>query len=146
MEVILLKDVKNVGKKNEIKNVADGYARNFLFKNNLAVAKTKDSENVLNKQKEKDKNKDIRLREEALQNKTLLENKVYTFNKKGSKDKVSGSLSSKELETEISKDVAVDKHNFKGYKPLNTFGTHFVEIILYKDITAKVKVEIKQEF
>lgn len=146
MEVILLKDVKNVGKKNEIKNVADGYARNFLIKNNLAVAKTKDSENVLNKQKEKDKSEDARLREEALQNKTLLENKVYTFSKKGSKDKVSGSLSSKELEAEISKDVVVDKHNFKDYKPLNTFGTHLVEIILYKDITAKVGVEIKQEF
>lgn len=145
MEVILLQDVKKVGKKGEIKNVADGYARNFLIKNNLAIAKTKNSESVLLKQKEEQKNEDKRLTEWALRDKELLENKTYTFVKKGNKDKLFGSLSSKELEETISKDVMVNKHNFVNYKPLNSFGEHFVNIILYKDIIAKVKIIIKLE-
>ena len=145
MEVILLQDVKKVGKKGEVKNVADGYARNFLIKNNLAVAKTKNSSKVLSDQQEKQKEEDAKQTSLALENKKMIENKKYVFSRKGSNDKLFGSLSSKELAEEISKDVPVDKHNFENYKPINSFGLHKVELLLYKNIVANVTIEIKQE-
>ena len=86
MEIILLKDVKGIGKKGETKQVSDGYANNYLIPHKLAVIKTKESLDTLNKQKEAERLEQERLKEIALKNKAKLESMTLEFTAKSQKD------------------------------------------------------------
>ena len=143
MQVIFLKDLKGQGKKGEIKEVSDGYATNFLIKKGYAIKKTSGSLNKLNIEKEEEKKLDESLRKEALVNKEKLEKLTISFNAKAGKmDKMFGSISSKQIKEELDKlGYNIDKKNIK-MESINSFGYHDVDIILYKEVVAKIKVHV----
>ncbi|MBR3251158.1 MAG: 50S ribosomal protein L9, partial [Erysipelotrichaceae bacterium] len=137
MKVILLSDVPKVGKKGEIKNVADGYARNFLLKRNLAVMESEGSKKVLEKQKEEAAKLDAEKRKEAEELKKVIESTSLEFKVKAKGGKVSGSVSTKQIEEELKKqDIIIDKRKIKDNVPLNELGTYDVKVELYKDVIA----------
>lgn len=145
MQVIFLKDLKGQGKKGEIKEVSDGYATNFLIKKGYAIKKTSGSLNKLNIEKEEEKKLDESLRKEALVNKEKLEKLTISFNAKAGKmDKMFGSISSKQIKEELDKlGYNIDKKNIK-MESINSFGYHDVDIILYKEVIAKIKVHVER--
>lgn len=144
MKVIFLKDLKNQGKKDEIKEVKDGYAQNFLIAKGYAVKLTEESKNDLDRKLAKNKELDLQNRNEAQEIKEKIERETISFKvKAGSNDKVFGSISAKQIKEELNKKgYNIDKKQIVLEQNLSTLGYHFVTIELYKDIIAKVKVSI----
>ena len=146
MKLILLSDVKKVGKKGEVKNVADGYARNFLIKNGLAVMESEGSKKVLDKQNEEAKKLDAEKRAEALKLKEVLAEKEFVFKVNAKNGKVFNSVSTKQIaEKLLSQGIVIDKKKIKDTKPISTLGYSFVKIDLYKDVIADIKVKLEEE-
>ena len=146
MKVIFLKDVKGQGKKGEIKEVTDGYGKNFLIKNGYAVLATPtglDRLNKENKEKAEAEKEDIK-RCEELKNK--LEKCTYKFQvKTGAGDRVFGSVSAKQLASELkNQGYDIDKKKIKMDVALASLGFHNVEIELHKKVIAKVRVELSK--
>ncbi len=146
MQVIFLKDLRGQGKKGDIKDVSDGYAINFLIKKGYAVKKTETSLNKLNNEKEETKKLDEKNTKEALElSKKLKDITLKFIAKKGKMDKMFGSISSKQIKEELEKKgYTFDKKQIK-MEAINSFGFHNVEINLYKNINAIIKVEVKGE-
>lgn len=143
MKVILLKDVAKVGKKGETKDVADGYARNFLIARGLAVAESAGSKKVLDEQKKKEAELDAQKREEAKALAEVLSNKTLEFMVKAKNGRVSGSVSTKQIEESLRKQgIVIDKRKVKGDVVLNTLGTYEVKVELYKDVIGTIKVKL----
>lgn len=146
MKVILLSDVAKVGKKGEIKEVADGYARNFLIARGLAVMESVGSKKILAKQNEEAARLDEQKRGEALELKKVLEAKTLVFKVKAKDGKVSGSISSKQIEEELKKQgITIDKRKIRNSEPLNSLGTTDVQIELYKNVIGTIKVRLVEE-
>ena len=147
MKVIFIKDLKNQGKKNEIKEVSDGYATNFLIKNGYAVKYTKTSNERLNNDLEKNRQEDEKNKENANILKTKLEKEHLKFIvKTGNNGKVFGNISSKQISEELTKKkYNIDKKKIHIDNALNTLGCHYVEIELYKNIIAKLQVELTEK-
>ena len=145
MQVIFLKDLRGQGKKGDIKDVADGYAMNFLIKKGYAVKKTEGSLNKLNMQKEEDRKLDEQKGKEAKEMAKKLAKVTLTFNAKSGKlDKMFGSISSKQIKEELDKNgYSFDKKQIE-MEAINTFGYHNVNINLYKDIVGTIKVEVRK--
>ena len=140
MKVILLVDVPKLGKKGEIKNVADGYARNFLIARGLAVQESDTSKKVLEKQNEEEK------RQEALKVKDIMASKHLIFKVKAKDGKVSGSVSGKQIEEALKKeDIIIDKRKIKNDEHFNELGTYDVDIELYKDVIGRVKITLQED-
>lgn len=147
MKVILLKDVKKLGKKGEIKEVKDGYGNNFLIKNGYAVLATKTSLDRLNTEiKEQNIQEAARLKE-AQEEKNNIEKITLVFKVKSGKDgRVFGSVSAKAILEELKKqNINIDKKNIKLTNPLSSLGYHFVDIELHKEVIAKLKVQLISE-
>lgn len=147
MKVIFIKDLKKQGKINDIKEVSDGYATNFLIKNGYAVKYTKTSNERLNNDIEKNKQEEEKNREDANNLKRKLEKETLKFIvKTGTNGKVFGNISSKQIADELTKkSYNIDKKKIKIELPLNTLGTHIVDIELYKNIKANIKVELLEK-
>jgi len=147
MKVIFIKDLKNQGKKNEIKEVSDGYAQNYLIKNGYAVKYTKTSNERLNDDLEKNRQEDEKNKEFANKLKEQLEKENIKFIvKTGNNGKVFGNISSKQIQDELKKkNYDIDKKKIKIDLALNTLGCHYVEIELYKNIKAKLQVELNEK-
>ena len=145
MQVIFLKDLKGQGKKGEIKEVADGYAMNFLIKKGFAVKKTETSLNKLNIEKENDRKLDEKNTKEAKEMVEKLKKVVVTFTAKaGKEDKMFGSISSKQIKEELDKlGFHFDKKQINN-ETINSFGFHNVEINLYKNIVGTIRVEVRK--
>ena len=145
MQVIFLKDLKGQGKKGEIKEVADGYANNFLIKKGYAVKKTATSLNILSTEKENNRKLDEENTKKAMNMAKELEKKVITFNAKaGKEDKMFGSISSKQIKEELDKlGYHFDKKQISS-ETINSFGFHNVNINLYKNIVGTIKVEVRK--
>lgn len=146
MRVILLTDVAKLGKKGDIKEVADGYGRNFLIARGLAVLESEGSKKVLEKQNEEAKKLDEKKRQEAIELSKLLETKTLTFPVKAKEGKVSGSVSTKQIEEALKKEgIIIDKRKIKDNEPLNSLGTYDIKIELYKDVLGTIKVKLVEE-
>ncbi len=145
MKVILLQDVKNYGKKGEIVEAADGYARNFLIPKGLAVDVNKQSMNQLQQQKETKKQKEAALREEALKLQAQLKDIVLEIPvKTGEEGRVFGSVSTKQIIDEMDKkfNIKLDKRKMKLEHALNTLGMNRIPIELYKEVEGIVSVRL----
>ncbi len=142
MKVILLKNVKNQGKKDDIITVSDGYANNYLIKNKLAVMYTKTSKNVLDSEIKERNDLEDKLVCDLTKIKDKLNNKEFKFKvSTGKEDKVFGSISSKQIHEELKKlGYDIDKKNIKIETPLDTLGIHEVKIELHKKVKFIIKV------
>ena len=147
MKVIFIKDLKGQGKKNEIKEVSDGYAKNFLINKGYAVMATPTSLKRLNQEKKEHQEKEELAKNNAIEIKNKLEKLTLKFKvKTGEHDKVFGSISPKQIVTELKKSgYEIDKKMFKSNENLSYIGFHNVEIELYKGIIATLKVELVKE-
>lgn len=147
MKVIFIKDVKGQGKKDEIKEVKDGYAMNYLIKNKYAVPYTETSNKRLNdeiKERKIQEEKDI---EEANKIKEKLKKEKISFKvKTGKEDRVFGSISSKQIKDELDKlGYKIDKKKIILNTPISSLGHHFVKIELHKKVIAELEIVLNKE-
>ena len=145
MKVILKADIKGVGKKDQIINASDGYARNFLFPKNLAVeannenmAKLKAKQNSAKFQKEQDKEEALKVADKL--SKISLKMKV----KVGENGKIFGGVSAKEIAQELEREykIKVDKKKVELKETIKALGIQIVEIKLFEGVVAKLKVDV----
>ena len=142
MKVIFIKDLKKQGKVNEIKEVSDGYATNFLIKNGYAVKYKKTSSSILDKDMEEKRKLDAKNREEALKLSEKLSKITLEFKMATNNGKVFGSVSSKQIVEELNKKgIKIEKKQIHAQN-LNTLGMHEVEIYLHKKVIAKLHVQL----
>ena len=144
MEVIFIKDLKNQGKKGQVKNVKDGYAENFLIKNGYAVKKTKENLLKLNQEQTKKAKEDAANKEEAKLLKEKLSKVTLEFKvKTGEGDRVFGSISIKQIKDELAKKGSkIAKSAIELTSNISSLGFHNVNINLYPEITAQIKVHV----
>ena len=146
MKMILLQDVKSVGKKGDLINASEGYAKNFLLPRKLAVEATKSNLNDYElKQKAEAKRKQEEL-EKAQATAKELEDKVVTIKvKTGGNGKLFGSVTNKEVAEEIVKQTKLDIDKKKIVIPaaIKSLGTYNVNIKLHKDLTASLTVIVE---
>ena len=144
VKVIFLKDVKGQGKKNEVKDVSDGYATNYLIKNGYAVKYTKSSSDRLDKTLENDRINEEKNIKKANEIKNKLEKEKIVFEVKTGKDsKVFGSISSKQIyEKLVSLGYDIDKKKIMISDSLSNLGITYVDIELYKKVVAKIRIEL----
>ena len=144
MEVIFIKDLKNQGKKGQVKNVKDGYAENFLIKNGYAVKKTKENLLKLNQEQTKKAKEDAANKEEAKLLKEKLSKVTLEFKvKTGEGDRVFGSISIKQIKDEQAKQgYKIEKSSIELTNNISSLGFHNVNINLYPEITAQIKVHV----
>ena len=146
MKVILLEDVKSLGKKGQIVNVNDGYARNFILPKKLGLEATSKNLNDLKLQKQNDE----KVAQEKLDAAKALAEKIKEKSitvkiQAGVEGKVFGSISSKEIATEAKKQLNMDIDKKKIVIPdaIKSLGTYNVNIKLHKDVTATLKVKVE---
>jgi len=148
MKVIFLTDVKGQGKKDEMKEVSDGYARNFLLPRKLAVEATSDTLNTM-KLKEKAKAAQI-AKEKALaqENAKKLESIVVKVAAKaGTGGRLFGSVTSKEISDALLKqfEIAIDKKDIVQTDPIKNFGSYSVKCKLGHEISGMINVVVTEE-
>ena len=145
MKVILLKDVKKQGKKDDIIEVKDGYG-NYLINNKLAVLATKGSSKVLKFQQEKAALEENLLIKDCEDIKKKLESMILNFKvNTGKNGQVFGQISTKQISDELKKKgFDIDKRKIKLAVPINTLGTTNVKILLHKKVEATLKIHLQK--
>lgn len=141
MKIIFIQDVKKQAKKDDIKEVKDGYAK-FLISKKLAVAYTEQSMNVLKDEIDERNQKELELVDECNKIKTKLKDKKIEFKvKTGSNDKVFGSITTKQISEELSKmGYDIDKKKIVINNEINTLGTHIITINLHKKVSFNMDI------
>ena len=148
MKVILIEDVKSLGKKGEIVNVNDGYARNFLLKTKKGIEANSKNLNDLKLQKANaDKVAQENLEAAKALGEKLAACQVEVSIKTGEGGKAFGSVSSKEIAAAVEQQLglAVDKKKIQLKEQLKTLGLHTVPVKLHPKVTAELKVNVKEE-
>jgi len=142
MKIILLKDVKGKGKKDDIIEVSDGYGNNYLIKNKLGVLYTSGSKKVLDKELNIRQEQEDILVSELNEIKKKLENKDITFKvKTGEFDRVFGNVSTKQISDELKKlGFNIDKKCIKTNSNIDTLGVHKVLVELHKKVSFFINV------
>ena len=145
MKIIFTQDVKKQGKKGEIKEVKDGFA-NYLIQQKVAVVASDVNLGRLERANANKKAMDDMNRELAQKEKGKIEKITLSFPvKTGEQDRVFGSISVKQIISELkNKGFDIDKKSIKIISPINALGFHNVEIKLYKDVVATLKVELQK--
>ena len=147
MKVLLLADVKGQGKKDQIVNVSDGYARNFLFPKKLAVEA---DAKVMSEAKSKEESKQFRLKEEKAAAKELAEKlsqlTVKITASSGADGRLYGSITSKDIAEALNTQhkIEIDKRKLVLAENIKAYGTYNVDVKVYPEISAKLKVTVSQ--
>ena len=145
MKVILLADVKGQGKKDQMVEVSDGYARNFLFPKKLAIpADAKSINEIKNKEASKQHKIDTE-RAAAKEIAAKLENITLVFEyAAGNDSKLYGSVTNKDLSDKLASayGISIDKRKITLSEPVKTFGTFSADAKLYSDVSAKIKFTV----
>jgi len=147
MKVIFLKDVKGKGKKGEVKNVADGYAQNFLIKQGLAVEASQANVSSLNAQKKKEEKLAAEELAEAKKLKEVMDNITLEFSaKSGEGGRLFGSITSKQIAEELQKahKIKIDKRKIELSDAIRSLGYTNVPVKLHAEVTAALKVHVKE--
>lgn len=147
MKVIFLKDVKGQGKRGDIKDVSDGYARNFLLKNGLVKVAT---EGNIKMQQAQDKSLEKRKEEEKIEAQQLANNiekmEITIKAKSGQDGRLFGAISSKQIFEELKKvNIQIDKRKILLDEPIRTLGYTDVPLKLHHEVTAKLKVHVIEQ-
>ena len=148
MKVILLADVKKLGKKDQTIEVSDGYAVNYLFPRRLAVQVTKKSVEVLENQQEQRRENDAKMKAEAQELAKKLDTITLEFKvKTGREGKLFGAISLKQVAEELNQQygIDVDKRKFVDKGPLDMLGYYSLGVELYKGVIGKVHVHLDEE-
>lgn len=148
MKVIFLKDVKGTAKKGELKEVSDGYARNFLFPK--GIAKEANTANI-NEHQQQEKGREIKAQREEEEARQLGEKlkgtKVEIFTKAGEGGRLFGAITSKDIADALAKQIGfdVDKRKILLNEPIKNLGTAEVEIKLHPKVSTQIQVEVKEK-
>ena len=147
MKVLLLADVKGQGKKDQIVEVSDGYARNFLFPKKLAVIA---DAKVLSETKSKEEAKQYKLREEKAAAKALADKlatlTVHITASSGGDGRLYGSITSKDIAEKLKQEhkIEIDKRKLVLKENIKTYGTYEIEVKVYPEISGKLKVSVSE--
>ncbi|AXI11029.1 50S ribosomal protein L9 [Oceanobacillus zhaokaii] len=147
MRVIFLKDVKGKGKKGEVKNVSDGYARNYLLKNKIAEEATPGNMKILDAQKRKDAQEEQKEKEEAINLKDKLADLTVEIKAKaGDGGRLFGSITSKQIAEVLEKEhgYKVDKRKIELGEPIRALGYTTVPIKLHPEVSGSIKVHVAE--
>lgn len=147
MRVIFLKDVKGQGKKNEIKEVSDGYAQNFLIKKGYAIKADKNNLNKVQKLVSEQALEENLLVKEMQSIKEKIEKEVFVFKvQTGKQDMLFGQISTKQIKKKLNDEgYNIDKTQIKLDHPILSLGMHQVELELHKKVIATIKVKVEKE-
>jgi len=147
MKVILMQDDKTLGKKGDIVNAKEGYARNFLFPKKIAVEATPSNMKVLENQKKLQAEKEQEILDEAKKlEEELMKLTVVIKTKAGENGKLFGAVTTKEIAEHIEKEhgFAIDKKKYD-MEPIKAVGEYFAKIKLHPQVNAKVKVIVTEK-
>lgn len=148
MKVILLKDVKGTGKKGEMKEVSDGYARNFLLPKKMAIVADNTAVKELNEKNKAAENKAQKEYEAAVElGKKMEEMNIVMYSKAGDGGRLFGSITSKDIAEQLKKQhgVEVDKRKVSLDEPIRVLGSRFVDVKIHQKVTTKIKVDVKEK-
>jgi len=147
MKVIFLKDVKGKGKAGEIKDVSEGYARNYLLPKKVAVEANKGSMSQLEAQKKRRQEVEENERLEAIALKEKIENMTIEMKaKSGEGGRLFGSITSKQIAQSLKKaKISIDKRKIDLPEPIRSLGYTDVPLKLHPQVSAKVKVHVTEE-
>tara|TARA_Y100000590_G_C15706549_1_gene1008830 strand:+ start:517 stop:960 length:444 start_codon:yes stop_codon:yes gene_type:complete len=146
MKVILTTNIKKLGKIGESVNVKDGFARNFLFPNNMALRENKKNLDYYNKIQEELENKEKSKLESAKNLVENIKNIEILFNKEADeKDQLYGSISKKEIINFLAeKEIKIISDDLKILEPIRSIGEHVIEINPYEGIIENIKIKVKK--
>lgn len=148
MKVMLTKDVDNVGKAGDVKDVADGYGRNFLLRRKLAVVAGKGAEAEAKRLREAAVKRETKDRVEAQALADEIDNKTVVVRLKiGAEDKAFGSITNQDVASALKAQhrVEIDRHKIDMKEPIKSLGEHQVSLKLHKDVAAHVNVIVTQD-
>ena len=145
MKVILKADIKGVGKKDEVVNASDGYARNFLFPKNLAVEANAENMSKLKAQNEATQfRKDTEKEEAKKTSEKLTKIMVKVQVKAGENGKIFGGVSAKDISENLEKqhNIKIDKKKIDLKETIKTLGVHNIDVKLYEGVSGKIKIDV----
>lgn len=148
MQVLLLKNVQGIGKAGEVKKVNDGYARNYLLPNKLAVPASDGAVKQAEQIKEAAVRRDAKTLAEAKELGALIEKVTLTFHAKaGEGERLFGSVTAGDIADALARDkgITVDKRKIVLDSPIKDLGNHRVSIKLHPEVTAQVMVAVEKE-
>lgn len=146
MKVILLQDIPKIGKRGEIKDVSDGFAKNMLIKKGLAAMATKDVQEKVAKESKEQTNKQAKLRKQLEEHKRELEKRTFTIKVKiGDKGQIFGGVHEKEIIDAVFQKTKIQllKHQVESHKSIKAHGIHQIKIRLGRGVSAETKINIE---
>jgi large subunit ribosomal protein L9 len=148
VRVLLTKDVENIGRAGDVKEVADGYGRNFLLPRKLAVAAGKGAEAEAKRLRDAAARRESKDRSEAQAVADDIDNKTVVVRLKvGAEEKAFGSITNQDIAAALKAQhrVEIDRHKIDLKEPIKTFGEHQVALKLHRDVSAHVNVIVTQD-
>lgn len=147
MEVILREDIDKLGSRGEVVKVAPGYARNYLLPQRLAVPATEANKKIVEQERQAALRREAVERGQAEEQAKLLAAVVLTtVQKAGEQDQLFGSVTAKDIAELLAKQgFEIDRRKILLHEPIKTLGEHTVNIKLFRDVTATVKLQVNRE-
>ena len=148
MRVLLTKDVENIGRAGDVKDVADGYGRNYLLPRKLAIAAGRGAEAEAKRLRDAAVKKETKERNEAQAVADEIDNKTVVVRLKvGAEDKAFGSITNQDIAQALKAQhrVDIDRHKIDLKEPIKTLGEHQVSLKLHRDVSAHVNVIVTQD-